>query len=339
MCHHVPLRSLHRAETVLQVVNCRELAMSDSTYSNAPKSSGSGMHAAEAASRPGHEHADDLMALLSRVVQRDIVPNLIVANRVIGDDALHQYATAHAAWHDGGFNAERGERDMNFVSNHVRMADVARFVRLLRGTGVDAAPALVEVLLSRGIRRSELYLELLGPAARMIGDMWLDDECSFADVTMVVGRLHNILNSLRGEQVVPSAVCNAPSVLLSVAPGEQHSFGIAIVDAVFQDAGWATTLSHTNDAEQLLEQVCSRSFDAVGVSLSNEGLADVLRATIMRMRAGAANRDMVVLVGGPAFADMPSLAAQVGADALVGTGLDAAVEARSLLPRQVMRAG
>jgi MerR family transcriptional regulator, light-induced transcriptional regulator len=342
MGRHVPLRSLHRAEIVLQVAKNGELAMSDSTYSNASKSSPPSGHSAEGATH-GAGYSGDLMTLLSRVVKRDIVPNLITANRIIGEDAMrkgsvdhaHGRAVAQSAWHDGGFNTERGERDVNFVGSHVRMADVARFVRLLRSTGVDAAPALVEVLLSRGIRRSELYLDLLGPAARMIGDMWLDDECSFADVTMVVGRLHNILNTLRGEQAVPASVRSAPSILLSVAPGEQHSFGIAIVDAVFQDAGWSTTLSHTNDAELLLEQAGSRPFDAVGLSLSHDCHKDVLRATIMRLRASSANRDLVVLVGGPAFADAPSLAAEVGADAMVGPGLDSAVEARGLLPRQV----
>lgn len=279
---------------------------------------------------PAFAFAQDLTMLLSRVVQRDIVPNLITANRIIGAEAD---AAGVDAWHDGGFNPERGERDMNFTAGHIRMVDVARFVRLLRGAGADAAPALVEVLLARGIPRSELYLDLLGPAARLIGDMWLDDECSFADVTMVVGRLHNILNSLRGEQVAAPVSRDAPTILLSPAPGEQHSFGIAVVEAVFQDAGWQTALSFTNDAEEIIDQLALRSYDAVGLSLSNDGLADVLRATIMRLRSMSANRDVVVLVGGPAFAGAPGLCAYLGADALIANGVAAAAKARELLPR------
>lgn len=307
--------------------------MSDSTYSDVRKAD---------APVTGNGDGDagtsrDVLSLLSRVVQRDILPNLIVANRIIGDDQMHPSAEERSAWHDGGFNAERGERDVNYVGSHVRMADVARFVRLLRGTGVDAAPALVEVLLSRGIRRTELYLDLLGPAARMIGDMWLDDECSFADVTMVVGRLHGILHSLRSDQAALAPPPLQPSIMLSVAPGEQHSFGIAIVDAVFQDAGWSTVLSHTNDAEILLEQIASSPVDAIGLSLSNADLADVLKVTIMRLRAASPNRDVIVLVGGPAFAGNPALATTIGADALIGAGFDAALEARRLVPRQAYR--
>lgn len=289
--------------------------------------------------------AGDVASLLSRLVRRDIVPNLITANRVIGDEALGSSPSSRpsaepSAWHDGGFNAERGERDLQFSAGHIRMVDVARFVRLLRGAGSDAAPALIEVLMARGIPRTELYLELLGPAARLIGDMWLDDECSFADVTMVVGRLHNILNSLRGEY--PDAGLDvaargaAPTILLSAAPGDQHSFGIAVVDAVFQDAGWKTCLSYTNDAEDLLDMVKERTFDAVGLSLSNDALADVLRATIMQMRGVSRQRDLLVLVGGHAF-QAPALWTYVGADALVGKGVEAALKAKGMLARPETR--
>ena len=285
--------------------------------------------------------AGDVASLLSRLVRRDIVPNLITANRVIGDEAMDasiasQPSAEPSAWHDGGFNAERGERDLQFSAGHIRMVDVARFVRLLRGAGSDAAPALIEVLMARGIARTELYLELLGPAARMVGDMWLDDECSFADVTMVVGRLHSILNSLRGEYadagIEVSARGAAPTILLSAAPGDQHSFGIAVVDAVFQEAGWKTCLSYTNDAEELLDLVKERHFDAVGLSLTNDALADVLRATIMQMRGVSRQRDLLVLVGGHAF-EAPSLWTYVGADALVGRGVEAALKAKAMLPR------
>ncbi len=341
--------------------NSGGLEMSDSAYSEhshtpaaRQASAGkSGLREPSGAASPASvTYEQEILSLLSQVVRRDIVPNLIIANRIIGDDAKgleSSSAPSSAAgqadprpqgrsaldsvWHDAGFNAGRGERDLKFASGHIRMVDVARFVRLLRGTGAEAAPALVDVLVARGTPRSELYLNLLAPAARMIGDMWQDDECSFADVTMVVARLHQILNGLRDEQPVSAPLPDAPTILLSAAPGEQHSFGIAVVETLFQEAGWQTRLSNTNDAEDLLEQVRSRRFDAVGFSLSHGDLADVLRATVMRLRSVSVNRDIVVLVGGPSFQSAPDLAQYVGADAEVGAGADAARQARDLLPR------
>jgi MerR family transcriptional regulator, light-induced transcriptional regulator len=339
LCHH--------AATAHRVLNQGELAMSDSAYPNLPSQPQTGFRAPgnDDASRasahmagdyPQQDGADprghDIMSLLARVVRRDIVPNLITANRVIGAEVAQE---AVAAWRDSGFNLERGERDLRFASGHIRMVDVARFVRLLRSAGADAAPALVEVLLSRGIPRGELYLDLLGPAAHLIGDMWLDDDCSFAEVTMVVARLHHILNALRGGTDAAVAAGNAPLILLSASPGEQHSFSIAVVEAVFQEAGWRTQMSHTNDAEVVIDLISRGSVDAIGFSLSNGDLADVLRATILRVRAMSANPDVLVLVGGQAFQAAPDLVQDVGADATIGSGAEAARNAMMLLPRQM----
>ncbi len=306
--------------------------MSDATHPEARKRSSAVQRGGSERREPGPcDAVNEVLALLSRVVQRDIVPNLIIANRVIGEDAAQ--TAASAVWHDGGFNAERGERDIRFASNHIRMVDVARFVRLLRGTGADAAPALVEVLLGRGIARSELYLDLLGPAARMIGDMWLDDECSFAEVSMVVARLHQILNALRDDHAPVASGEGVPTILFSVAPGEQHSFGIAVAEAFFQEAGWQARQTHSNDADVIVDMVATQHVDAIGLSMSNDGLADVLRATIMRLRASSANRDILVLVGGPAFEAAPALHAFVGADAVVSAGTAGAIEAKQFLRR------
>ncbi len=306
--------------------------MSDSTYSEAGMQGVAAHQHAAPANFTADAH-DEMLSLLARIIKRDIVPNLVTANRIIGNGSETTPARAEADWQDGGFNAGRGERDMRFSSGHIRMADVARFVRLLRGTGADAAPAMVEVLVARGIPHTELYLDLLAPAARLVGDMWSDDECSFSDVTMVVARLHQILNGLRCERFGAPEPRNAPSVLLSSAPGDQHSFSIAIVDAVFQAAGWQTRLSHTNDADELLDQLGSEHFDAVGLSVNSDGIADVLRATILRIRAMSANKGIIVLVGGAAFHNAPALLAHVGADALVGAGTDAAAKVKDLLPQ------
>jgi methanogenic corrinoid protein MtbC1 len=326
---------------VIRVAWIGELQMSDQTQSRDHKGSTSVNAGSSVSSQSGSQGekigcANEVLDLLSRVIQRDIVPNLITANRVIGDQGVGGTTEeADAAWHHGGFNLERGERDIRFTSNHIRMADVARFVRLLRATGTDAAPAFIEVLLARGISHNELYLDLLGPAARMIGDMWRDDECSFAEVTMVVSRLHQILHGLRSGRIGEVEVRTAPTALMVLAPGEQHSFGLAIACAFFEEAGWQTRQLHDNDAEAIIDAVANTHFDLVGFSLSSEAHADVLRATIMRMRAASANPDVVVIVGGPAFETAPELVSRLGADALGQPGCAGALKAQNLLPRHL----
>ncbi len=276
----------------------------------------------------------DFRDRLAAAIRGEIVPQLIVANRAIGIGPAAETSLAPdpALWNDAGFTLDRVGRDAQVARGSG--VDVARFVRLLRSASADAAPAFVEVLLSRGLKRDEIMLELLAPAARLIGDMWSDDNCSFADVTIVVTRLHQIMNCLRAaSQPLPSAG-RGPSILLASAPGEDHVFGIAMIESFFHSAGWRTELAMGEDEGALLARVAEQPFDAMGLSLSHEGLADLLAATILQIRAVSANRDIRVLAGGPAFAACPRLAEALGVDAVLGAGPEAVAQAREALARK-----
>jgi methanogenic corrinoid protein MtbC1 len=166
----------------------------------------------------------------------------------------------------------------------------------------------------------------------MIGAMWGDDECSFADVTMVVGRLHHIVKSFHDQQPQRLCAADSPRILLAPAPGEQHVFALDLVEAFFRDGGWRAEIAHTDNADDIIERVATEPFDAVGFTLSRVEAVDVLRATILRLRAHALHKDVLVLVGGPVFDADPRLAALVGADDMAEPGVAGAVIARKLLP-------
>jgi methanogenic corrinoid protein MtbC1 len=279
----------------------------------------------------------DFRDQLAAAIQGEIVPQLICANRAIGvgpSAAEGKAATDPALWNDAGFTLDRVGRDAQAARARGGGVDVTRFVRLLRSASPDAAPAFVEVLLSRGLKRDEIMMELLAPAARLIGEMWSDDSCSFADVMIVVTRLHQIMNGLRAAaQPLPSAG-RGPSILLASAPGENHVFGVAMAESFFHGAGWRTDLAMGEDEGALLARVAEQPFDAVGLSLSHEGLADSLAATILQIRAVSANRDIRVLAGGPAFVARPRLSVTLGVDAVLGAGPEAVAQAREALARK-----
>jgi MerR family transcriptional regulator, light-induced transcriptional regulator len=260
---------------------------------------------------------DEFESRLVQIVRSEIVPGLVTANRVIGSPAAEA--------------PELAARDLGFGAGNIRAVDVARFVKLLRSSGSDAPPAFVEVLMTRGIPRHELYLKLLKPAAQMIGDMWLEDQCSFADVTVVVGRLQRILNGLReaGRRPVPEA--DAPSILLAAAPGDQHVFGVSMVETFFQDGGWRTALAHQAQIEDILELVRSRPFDALGFSFASDSQIEGLTVLIRSLRAEPAAARIMIALGGPGL-DSPHAARLLPlADVLFDGGPAMALEAKQKL--------
>ena len=62
-----------------------------------------------------------------------------------------------------------------------------------------AARTYVEALRAQGVSLESLYLDLLAGAARRLGEWWASDLCDFADVTVGVGRLQQILRELSPE--------------------------------------------------------------------------------------------------------------------------------------------
>ena len=251
-------------------------------------------------------------ALIASLVRRNIVPSLAARHGI--------------------------EEDRTQVTDHaVRLTDIARFVRLLRRSDSDPVPALVDLLISRGGSNTDLYLDWLAPAARLVGEEWLDDSCSFAEVTMVTVRLHQVLHAIRRATGKVSLGFNAPSILLARTPGEQHGFGLVIVQALLADAGWRTHLVHQDGIDAILDAARLEQYDLVGLSIGDAQLAGAAANAISRLRAIAEDHTVFILGGQAVDAD-PALVKRVGADAALTGGRNLPAAARKLVARQLLHA-
>jgi MerR family transcriptional regulator, light-induced transcriptional regulator len=204
----------------------------------------------------------------------------------------------------------------------------------------DDAPArqLVESLLQRGARRESLYIDLLTPAARRLGDMWVEDECTFGDVTVGVGRLHRMLRELvAASEPTWEAPLDGHRVLLLASPGEQHTLGLSIVSEFFRAARWDVTCTTDTHAPDPVATVKAEWFDVIGFSVGTHTRLDWLAIAIADVRRVSRNSAIVVLVGGPVISLHPEYVATVGADASASDGRQAPVVAGKLLTQLVQR--
>lgn len=250
------------------------------------------------------------LAGLLRAIEGEIIPRLMLAHRAATDSVSERYSTPPAP------NAE----------------EVSEMARVARLHDVSVALALVEAVRARGTPLESIFLDLLAPAARHLGALWVEDRCDFTEVTTGLWRLQQVLHELSHEF---HADTNPPQrslcVLLAPTPGEHHTFGLLMVSEFFQRGGWDVHDEVTANVDQLGELVASRWFDAVGLSLSCENHRDSLSSAIRAVRRHSLNPSVRVLVGGPAFSDRPELVALVGADAMAVDGRRAVAQARELL--------
>lgn len=260
--------------------------------------------------RSGHGRRRNRIAILARTLESDIIPRLLLAHRDM----------APAAYIDAPPLSAPGP------------ADIETLVGLATRADLQGAISYLEGLRGRGMQLERLYLDLLAPAARRLGVMWEEDLCDFTTVTIGLSCLHQVVReyspafTVRGPRAEPDR-----RVLLAPAPGEQHSFGILVVEQFFRGSGWDVWSGAGSERAEILEAVHRVWFGIAGFSLACEDHLSGLALLIRDVRRASRNTGLGVLVGGPIFIDRPDLVSLVGADATAADGRQATLQAETML--------
>ena len=190
----------------------------------------------------------------------------------------------------------------------------------------DTHPAtaqFVDDLRLRGMTAEVMIADLLPGAARYLGWMWETDACTFVEVTYGLSRLQQMLHRCAPQLRVGQDRFGAGRrALLTTMPGEQHSFGLCVVEEWFRNAGWTVETERPKTATDLSRAVHVRGFDVVGLSISADRSAGQINSLIRTLRRNACNPHMKVVVGGCVIARRPDIARSVSADIVASEGLD-----------------
>jgi len=253
-----------------------------------------------------------LKHLMMQTIEADVVPRLVMARRV----PVLAVGTV------------RGD------TPNARAENVVEFTQVVLTRPSGAVSAFVETMRANGATAENVYVDLLTPTARRMGDLWVADLCSFADVTLGLLRLQNLMRTLSPTfQSEKARQWHGRQVLLLPQPGEQHTFGLLMVAEFFQRAGWDVWSRPLESATELGGIVRKQWFAVAGLSISSERHLDALSLGIRDIRRDSRNPAIAVMVGGSLFAEHPELVTQVGADATAADGLQATMRAEDLLSR------
>lgn len=232
---------------------------------------------------------------LHRTIETEIIPRLMLAHRPTG--------VAEAELPDSAVAVLGRE-------------DVDAFTELVLRDDVDACVGFVGALRERGVGLEQVYLDLIAPSARRLGVLWETDRCDFAQVTLSLWRLQNLVFDLAPQ--LPSAWTARPDsprrALLAAAPGSQHTLGLLMVSEFFRRAGWEVWSDPCASSGDLAALVRSEWFDLVGLSVGSDGHVHPLGSVILALRRASRNPAIGVMVGGPILEGRPQLVAEVGAD-------------------------
>ncbi|MEO1573683.1 MAG: cobalamin-dependent protein [Pseudomonadota bacterium] len=254
-------------------------------------------------------------SLLARTIEGEIIPRLMMTFSVLPSPL-----------------APDEERDASglFEDNDELINEL---IQLLLNHDARVSVEFLHALRARGATLRDMYLDLLAPAARRLGAMWEADSVNFAEVTVGVSRLHQILLQFSPLFCAHAADRDGPghTAAIFALPGESHTFGIFMVVEFFRRAGWTVysgTLANDADVRELLS---THDVDVLGISVSAERHLEGLDHRINGLRQASRKGDMKVVCGGQIFAHNPRLIDSVGADGYAEDGRRAVELAETLV--------
>ncbi len=215
-------------------------------------------------------------------------------------------------------------------------ADVEEFTQLSLTGEAHVLLDFVDNCLATGSSVETIYVDLLAPAARRLGEYWEDDSEDFVGVTMGLWRIQEILRELTLRIPPKSRPGHGQrSALFSAVPGEQHSFGTLMVSECFQRAGWDTDALIEPTQSELNGKLAKRHYDLVGLTVSRDCTTGSLCSLITTIKAVSYNPNIRILMGGRVINEQPYLVAECGADATAADAPSAVALGDILVPLQV----
>jgi MerR family transcriptional regulator, light-induced transcriptional regulator len=214
---------------------------------------------------------------------------------------------------------------------------VEQFANFVLGHDDSVPFAHVESLIAQGVSVEAIFLDLLAPTARHLGTLWESDATDFATVTLAVSRLQRIMRRLGERFSDEGSHGGGESILLTIIPGEQHSFGLSMVAEFFRRAGWNLCTGPFSSHQELTSLVHNHWFDVVGFSVSSDRRLDELKKDIHDIRHDSRNRNVGIMLGGPMVVAQPDLVALMGADMMSVDATTAPQQARGLIEQMKIR--
>jgi methanogenic corrinoid protein MtbC1 len=247
---------------------------------------------------------------LARIVEREIIPRLMMANR----------PSSNAPAPEARPPVRQNVTPTLALDGNV----IEAFTWSVLERTALRMNAYVNDLLHDGVSEAEIYSHLIAPSAFLLVDLWSNDSISYVEVTVSLNRLQQLCQGFDDEVAYNGhGQVYAHSALFAPSPGGQHTFGLYLIEELFRWSGWRTWVEIKTDSNDVGAKARCQWFDAVCLNVTREADIEAVSATIDIVRRVSRNRDLYVLAYGPLCVERPSLVGTIGAHAAASNANEA----------------
>ena len=213
--------------------------------------------------------------------------------------------------------------------------DVPALAENLLATDPRRAYDRIDALRQQGRSLDRIYLDLLAPVACHLRDLWSDDLCGLADVTIALCNLQGVLRHYATDFYAEAATRESGLRALLVSPSEKRSdagltnFGLILMSEFFRREGWNAWIERDLSGERFRRTVVGEWFDMVEVLATSDKQLDEISSGIKAIRRGSPNPAIGVIVCGQVFIEHPEFVRLVGADLVASDPLSSLALAKS----------
>ena len=212
------------------------------------------------------------------------------------------------------------------VQKKIDQQVIADLTKLVLQEDARISVDYVKELHASGTSLEDIYLLLLTPVARKLGQMWEEDESSFTEVTIALWRIKQLMYDLSPifQQYAEQGKTGS-SIMLVPLPGSQHNLGLFMVSEFFAKAGWRIWGELAASENEIVSMAEKEWFDIIGLSASVREQFPQLKELIKSIKAKSKNPQVGVIIGSPVFNLFPELIDDLGAD-MIGMNAEDALE-------------
>ncbi len=270
------------------------------------------------------------------VVPMTSVPGGLTANaqgglswliNTLEKEVLPRLLQAHA-------HSEAGpDKRPTITDNDVPRTVVQQLVQMALTNDTADMLAYVQAIHAQGVALETVYLHVLTPVARTLGEMWERDECTFTDVTVGLWRIKQVMHELSPTfQSVAQEQSHGREVMLVPTPGSAHNLGLFMVSEFFRRSGWRVSGELLSQPSDMLHAVQKDWIDLVGLSVGISDHVAPLADLIKALRGASRNPALQVMVGGPLMLAHPEYVSLLGADFMAVDAPTAVNQAEARVP-------
>lgn len=199
---------------------------------------------------------------------------------------------------------------------HVKPSDIDKLARALIAADSNEAARFIQRLRDRGARVEHVYLGYLAPAARLLGEWWVEDEVTFMSVTIGSSRIFAIMRALSHLLTAPLQSPRRAAVFASV-PNETHTLGVKMASDLFRKEGWDIDLQIGLDHSDLVEHATRSDVKLIGLSSGGSHSRVELAKLVVALRL--ARPDALLMVSGNIVNEEDDLVAVLGVDGVANS--------------------